>query len=559
MNGWQSLFRSFGQRLWNYGSGPPPVRDATPEVPGRIESTTGHLKAPGAHPGDAILLEAKSLIERSVKKHIKLHEWEFIELLKNKKVSDDTLYEIKTSLFLDRDYNFSDFTGNLYINGGATLAQCPQLSDLSCNMVVAGNFWAKSCDLLSNISGKITVGKNITISHCYNLRNLSGNISSGGRLDIFNCPSLRSLSGTILPGGDLYFSDCPALTTLPDWVNTLGPTLSGKSRKVYFIKSGLSERLDWAFCNEELPGMRIFVSRWSALEAQQLLFDNFQMAFAFWQELAASNAETPALSLPPHQSRELVIFLEELTTTADYINLVSRPALAQRIIHTLLSVLGNERIQEMALVLIHDAISSCGDRVILALDDLETLELYDRATTIAVKHEDPTELIVLAQKMMCIQELRRIARKHVAKHQLALAVEVTLAYQVEIRKHLELPSATEHMIRRSWARVSQQDIDEALVQLNSNCGEEALQEFLKVWEPWQIYQRHLTIPPFAGLPLCTAGHIRECLIDREIKDEMVMLNNTHMTYQALCRAYELTGKNPLTNTPLDWQTVVRLT
>ena len=37
-----------------------------------------------------------------------------------------------------------------------------------------------------------------------------------------------------------------------------------------------------------------------------------------------------------------------------------------------------------------------------------------------------------------------------------------------------------------------------------------------------------------------------------------MLNNTHMTYQALCKACELTGNNPLTSTPLDWRTVMRL-
>ena len=66
---------------------------------------------------------------------------------------------------------------------------------------------------------------------------------------------------------------------------------------------------------------------------------------------------------------------------------------------------------------------------------------------------------------------------------------------------------------------------------------------------------------FAGVIffiLETVDQIKECLIDCEIKDEMVMLNNTHMSYQALCKAYELTGNNPLTNTPLDWSEVVRL-
>ena len=158
-----------------------------------------------------------------------------------------------------------------------------------------------------------------------------------------------------------------------------------------------------------------------------------------------------------------------------------------------------------------------------------------------------------------MSEVKRIAQKHAARLPLADEVEVVLAYQIEIRKHLELPGTTKHMLYRPCAQVSQQDIDEALVQLNSNCGEEQLQEFLKVWEPWQFYQRRLSTPPFDQLPQQMVNQIQQCSIGGDITDQMVMLNDTHMTYEALCKTYQLTGNNPLTNTPLDWSAVVRLT
>ena len=555
MNVLQSVYRNIAHRFSNSRSAPHPTRG--PRCPEWLESTTSYLPARGAQPADAVLLEAKSLVERSVKKKIKLYAREFIKRLKNNKVSDDTLYVIKDNLYLNQDYTLPDFTGNLYVNGSFLLVQCPQLSDVFGNIVVAENFIALSCQSLTDISGKITAGGYIQFDKCHNLRTLSGNFSSGDNLYFIDCYSLWSLPDTISPGGHVFIDGCTALTALPDWITALGPTLSGNVREFILANCGLSDRLIELLYNVEAPGMRFFVRRPSAQPQQ--LFDNFPVAFDFWRKLAACDAAAPALTLSPYQSRELIIFLEKLTATADYNNLISRPVLAQRVIHTLLSVIGNEQIQTNALTLIHDAISSCGDRVILALDDLETLELQARAEELAVNHEDPSQLIALGRNMMLAEKVKRIAQTHAERLRWVDEVEVVLAYQIELRKHLEFPGATEHMLYRPCAQVSDENINEALVQLHPSRTEGELAEFLKAWAPWQIYQRHLAILRFDQLPLQSVDQIRECPIDREIKAEMVMLNNTHLTYQALCRAYRSNGNNPLTNSPLDWSLVVRLT
>ena len=549
---------SFVRWSLGFGNASDSTVNVNPEVPGSTESTT---IIPDYSANPAVVLQARSLVARSVKKQIVLDNYDFQELLKTgNALPNDILYVIDGNLCLGSSYSLTDFTGNLYVKNSFRFSFCEELSDVSGNIIVGEEFSCNYCAKLADISGKITAGNVISFEYCPYLANLSGNISNEGHISFWDCPRLRSLSGTISPGSHLYFWKCPQLTSLPHWVTTLGTTLRGVLRHVRLIDTGLSDALTDRLLSAEAPGMYFSIcNTHRSSEQHQHLFKNFQMAFSFWQKLANSDAEAPALTLLSHQLLDLVTFLKKLAATADYNNLVSRPLLAQRIIDTLLSVLGNEQIQDEALALIHDAISSCGDRVILALDDLEILELNDSAKTMAIKHESPSELRALGLKMMRMSEVKRIARKHAARLPLADEVEVVLAYQIEIRKHLELPGTTKHMLYRPCAQVSQQDIDEALVQLNSNCGEEQLQEFLKDWEPWQIYQRHLDIPPFARLRQQTVDQIEECFIDLEINDEMVMLNNTHMTYQALCTAYQLTGNNPLTNTPLDWSAVVRLT
>ena len=545
------------QRFRNSGNSNDLTGNASPEVPGSTESTTSYLPDFIVNPTSEL---AKSLGIRSVMKQIELSAEQFIELLNtDNPLPNDTMFIIDDNLRLnEQNCSLTDFTGNLCVKKTLSFVCCAELSDVSGNIIVGDGLIFQYCGWLTDISGKITAF-DVHFSNCPSLANLSGNFSIYGTIAFFDCSSLQSLSGNFLLGGNLVFNMCPQLTTLPDWIASLG-SIDDPTRNVSLLDTGLSDAEIDRLNSQPVPGIHFHAStiRGSSEQRQQKL-DNFQKSFAFWRELAASDAETPTLTLSPHQSGELVIFLERLTTTADYQDPASRPLLAQRIIHTLLSVPGNEQIRDEAMALIHDAISTCDDRVILALDDLETLELRESAKNLAVEHDDPSELLALGQKMMQMEKVKLIALEHAAKLPSVDEVEVVLAYQIEIRKHLELPGAAEHMLYRLCAEVSQQDIDEALVQLNSNCGEDQLREFLKTWEPWQIYQRHLSIPPFTRLPLQTVDQIKECLIDCEIKDEMVMLNSTHMSYRALCKAYELTGNNPLTNAPLDWSEVVRLT
>ena len=558
MNGWLDMGLRTAQLFWNRNNANSLSDNEPPRVSESTAPIIGYLQDTG--PAPDVVLQARSLLVRSVQSVRETSAEEFKELLKSHNaLPNDTLYVIEGFLCFSDDDHLKDFAGNLYVKGRLVLENCSQLTDISGNIIVGGNFNCLSCPGLTDISGKVKVGGNIRFFDCHSLANLSGNIASEGALSFVQCPRLRSLTGIIKPGSNLEFLGCSRLTTLPEWITGLGTTSSGATRYVCLANNGLSAALLDHLYSAGAPGMFFSImTDTTSTEPRQQRFNNFQMAFAFWQKLATTDVPPPTVTMLDYQMRDLITFLERLASTADYESLASRSVLAQRIINTLLSVLDNEQIQDEALSIIYYAISSCNDRVILALDDLETLKLYHAAITMAIEHHDPSGLIALGKIIMRLEEVKRIARKHAAENPLIDEVEAELAFQIALRKHLNLPGAAQHMLNRTCAQISQEDIDEALVQVQSTCDEEQLQEFLNVWHPWQIYQRHLNIPPFARLWQQTVDQIEECPIDRSINDEMVMLNNTHMTYQALCTAYELTGKNPLTNTPLDWHTVVRL-
>ena len=336
----------------------------------------------------------------------------------------------------------------------------------------------------------------------------------------------------------------------------LGLTSQGYTRHVYLENTGLSDALIDRLRTVEAPGMRFYFSRNAGLPEQQFL--NMEQALAFWRNLAPPSVETPVLTLRTDQTADLIHFLGRLTGTADYQNQASRPVLAQRVIDVMALLAGSVRVRDDALVRIHHAISTCDDRVILALDDLETLQLLTSAETMAISNSNPCELRALGLKMMRLDEVKRIAHDHMKTLNWVDDIEVELAFQIGVRKHLDLPGSTQNMIFRRCAQVSEQDIAKAVEQVKKNCSEAHLNVYLDRWAPWQKYQRHQAMPTFDQLKSKTVARINDCTICGEKTNRMVALGDYHLDYDALRKAYLENGKNPLTNTPMDWSTVVRL-
>ena len=256
--------------------------------------------------------------------------------------------------------------------------------------------------------------------------------------------------------GDLSLGGCTGLTALPNWITTIGLTSQGSIRHVCLENSGLSDALIDRMLTIMTPNMQLHFSRSAGQPEQQ--FSDLEQGFAFWRRLASSNSEIPELDLRYDQADDLVCYLGRLTGTTDYQNQTSRPVLAQRVMAVMSLLAGNDWIRETALRHIHDALSSCDDRIILALDDLETLQLLTSAETLAFENRDLSELKALGLQMMRLDAVKRFVRDHMKTLSWVDAIEVELAFQIGVRQQLDLPGSTQHMIFRGCANVSDQDI-----------------------------------------------------------------------------------------------------
>ena len=379
-----------------------------------------------------------------------------------------------------------------------------------------------------------------------------------GDLDLRDCTRLTALPENLSVRGNLRLSNCTGLTALPNWITTLGETTEGNTRNVYLQNTGLSDTLIDRLCLREVesPDMQFYFSRSAGQPEQQ--FSNVVEGLTFWRQLASADSEIPELSLMHDQATHLVRYLGRLTSTADYQNQATRPVLAQRVMAITALLTGSDRIRDEAMDHIHHALTSCDDRIILALDDLDTMQLLDSAERKAFAG-NADELRELGLQMMRLDEVKRIARDHMKTLKWVDEIEVELAFQIGVRQQLALPGSTQHMIFRRCAKVSDQDIANAVNQVNTHCSDDNLQAYLAQWDPWQKYLRRQEVPTFDQLPQKTVDRIEDCAISAAKTPKMVALGDDHLDYDALVRAVVEYDKNPLTNSPMDWSNVFRLT
>ena len=463
-------------------------------------------------------------------------------------------FSVRSALFLGVCTSLTALPENLSVRGVLFLGGCTGLTTLPENLSVGGFLFLGGCTSLTALPANLYVGGDLSLDHCTSLTALPENLFVGRNLSLDGCTSLTALPENLFVGGDLTLNGCTGLTALPDWITTMGSDSDGCIRNVYLENTGLSDTLIDRLRSATTPGMQFYFSRSAGQPEQQ--FANLEQGFAFWRTLASSDSNMPELDLRRDQAADLVRYLGRLTSTADYQNQVSRPVLGQRVMALMSFLAGNDR--EDALRYISEALSSCDDRIILALDDLETLQLLTSAQSLALEKRDPRELKALGLQMKRLEEVKQIARNHMKTLSWVDEIEVELAFQIGVRQQLGLPGLTQHMLFRGCAHVSDQDIANAVEQVNTHCCEAELEVWLAQWAPWQKFQRLQAVPSFDQLPSTTVACIDDCPICAEKTDQMDELGNTHLDYDSLVRAYLENGNNPLTNSPMDWSGVVRL-
>ena len=213
---------------------------------------------------------------------------------------------------------------------------------------------------------------------------MSGDFTVLGKLDLSYCNRLTNLSGTFSVGGDILLHHCTRLTCLPDWITSLGPTSSGRTRLIKLGSTGLPAALIGQLRAKETPGVQ-FCTANSPTPQTGTVFDNLQQALAFWQSPVPAQ-ETLPLNLQPDQAQDLLDFLQQLTNTEEYINKQFRPVLIQRVMHVITSVLMADHLRAEAMVHITEA-TCCDNQVTDGLEELENMlhnNLFHTANSVPV-------------------------------------------------------------------------------------------------------------------------------------------------------------------------------
>ncbi len=262
---------------------------------------------------------------------------------------------------------------NLSVGSNLDLRGCTGLTALPEHLSVGGYLDLEGCTGLTALPENLSVGGYLDLRGCTGLTALPEHLSVEGDLVLRGCTGLTALPENLSVGGHLDLEDCTGLTALPNWITTLGETTEGNTRNVYLQNTGLSDTLIDSLREVESPDMQFHFSRSAGQPEQQ--FSNVVEGLTFWRQLASADSEIPELSLMHDQATDLVRYLGRLTSTADYQNQATRPVLAQRVMAITALLTGSDRIRDEAMDHIHHALTSCDDRIILALDDLDTMQL----------------------------------------------------------------------------------------------------------------------------------------------------------------------------------------
>lgn len=186
------------------------------------------------------------------------------------------------------------------------------------------------------------------------------------------------------------------------------------------------------------------------------------------------------------------IFQARLIQTAEYKNATTRPALATRMDRLVASMRASPLLRSTCFNIADAAITTCGDRVALGLNDMEVAEINHNAET---GKYDNHALHAMGTNLYKLHLINQIAVARIADLRSAGIrvdeIEIRLAYQTALKKSLDLPGVTDDMLYRACADLSPQDIDAAEKKVRTLLDSGASIEYLAQWPPWrQAMQRN---------------------------------------------------------------------
>jgi hypothetical protein len=236
--------------------------------------------------------------------------------------------------------------------------------------------------------------------------------------------------------------------------------------------------------------------------------------------------------LSERDQKHLLDFLKRIRRTEDYQE-GDKKLLAEQILR-ILPLFKKETdptIRKTALEIVEYSVSSCGDRIILALDDLFMLVLQKEAQ----ESGDITKIRAAMKHNMVIGLADSISRKYKGDQ-----IENVLKARLEIRKRFNLPIVVQSMTygdHASFRGFSNQNIKE----IQKKSTDKELDKFIESGKSnWNEFQKtKIFLPKFEDLPIkpIDKKEMPECCITNMVYDEMVEYNDQYYGYETLLTIY----------------------
>ncbi|KAK1548475.1 hypothetical protein Q3G72_031900 [Acer saccharum] len=345
------------------------------------------------------------------------------------------------------------------INGDLDCSHCTNLVRLPDRLSVLGHLNCSDCTSLTQLPEGLSVRRRLTCSSCTALMQLPERLHVGGNLYCNNCTALAWMPVGLRIHGDVYLANCTGLTGLPvDFMTGRGYAVASRVRAIRRIEltgSAIAETDLRLLMQAAAPGLQFYFGM--APAGRDISgFADLGQAATFWQSQATPRIvpNFESWGLPAQDYNFLLQFLSRLRSTADYTNLQARKRLTERVCDLLQAMDESPELRRICSDCISDALQSCGDRVIWAMNQMETAVRVHQAQ----QNPDPEVLKELVLSFLRLEIVQHHARHKASTLTWVDEIEVFLAYESGLRQALELPVSAEHMLFARCAQVTLEDL-----------------------------------------------------------------------------------------------------
>ena len=179
-------------------------------------------------------------------------------------------------------------------------------------------------------------------------------------------------------------------------------------------------------------------------------------------------------------------FLNRLKQTAEYEQANCQPALVARVQELLQALRTEPQLRSLIYAIAEESTATCGDRVTLALNDMEIARICHHAEHGKFSTDD---LFRMGQRMARLAEVEKLAHAKAVTLQAGGVVideiEVRLGYHTMLADRLQLPPVAKDMLHFEISYITPADLDEAAARVEQHSRGNDAFGFLSHWKPWQ--------------------------------------------------------------------------